>query len=102
LERIAQSIILLRGYKVLLDADLAALYDVPTKVLLQAVKRNPERFPEDFMLQLTATEWANLRSQIVTSSVQHAGATGRKMRPVLMLQNAISNEVTASRRMGGV
>jgi len=59
---------LIRGEKVLLDADLAELYGVATKVLNQAVKRNAERFPEDFMFQLTAREWANLRSQSVTSS----------------------------------
>jgi hypothetical protein len=72
-ERVTHSILPLRGLKVLLDADLAALYAVPTKVLLQAVKRNRERFPEDFMVQLTAQEWAILRSQIVTSSAQHGG-----------------------------
>jgi hypothetical protein len=64
--RITQSILVLRGHKVLLDSDLAALYDVPTKVLLQAVKRNIDRFPDDFMLQLGAEEWAALRSQFVT------------------------------------
>ena len=52
----------------MLDADLATLYRVPTKVLVQAVKRNAERFPPDFMFQLTPDEFANLRSQIVTSS----------------------------------
>lgn len=72
-ERVTQQILPVRGLKVMLDAHLAALYGVPTKVLLQAVKRNLERFPEDFMLQLTAEEWAILRSQIVTSSVQHGG-----------------------------
>jgi hypothetical protein len=66
IEPIAQSILSLRGYKVLLDSNLAALYKVETKVLLQAVKRNFRRFPEDFMLQLTASEWEALRSQIVT------------------------------------
>ena len=50
--RIERAILVLRGHKVLLDADLAALYEVPTKVLLQAVKRNLERFPQDFMFQL--------------------------------------------------
>ena len=65
-ERIADSILILRGHRVLLDSDLAALYDVQTKVLLQAVQRNRRRFPEDFMLQLTAQEWAALRSQFVT------------------------------------
>ena len=52
LETITHRILLLRGQKVLLDADLATLYGVETKVLLQAVKRNLERFPEDFMFQL--------------------------------------------------
>ena len=66
--RIERAILVLRGHKVLLDADLAALYEVPTKVLLQAVKRNLERFPEDFMFQLGKQEFAILRSQIVTSS----------------------------------
>lgn len=65
-EHFAQSIMLVRGHKVLLDSDLAALYGVETKVLLQAVKRNLGRFPEDFMLHLTADEWPALRSQSVT------------------------------------
>lgn len=72
-ERIAHSILLLRGQKVLLDADLAELYGVPTKVLVQAVKRNLERFPEDFMFQLTNQEFNVLRSQSVTSSLAHGG-----------------------------
>jgi hypothetical protein len=65
-EQISQSILVFRGHKVLLDTDLAELYGVATKVLLQAVKRNRERFPEDFMIQLTTAEWAALRSRIVT------------------------------------
>lgn len=73
IEHVAQSILILRGHKVLLDTDLAAMYDVETKVLLQAVKRNPQRFPADFMLQLTAKEWAGLRSQIVTSKKERGG-----------------------------
>jgi ORF6N domain len=60
-----RAILWLRGHKVLLDADLATLYGVETKVLLQAVRRNLERFPQDFMIQLTAGEWRTLRSQIV-------------------------------------
>jgi hypothetical protein len=64
-EQISQSILVFRGHKVLLDEDLAVLYGVATRVLLQAVKRNRERFPEDFMIQLTAAEWAVLRSQSV-------------------------------------
>jgi hypothetical protein len=68
LETITHRILLLREQKVLLDADLATLYGVETKVLLQAVKRNLERFPEDFMFQLTNHEFNVLRSQSVTSS----------------------------------
>jgi len=59
----------LRGQKIILDADLAELYGVPTKVFNQAVKRNADRFPHDFLFQLTAQEWSNLKSQIVTSSM---------------------------------
>ncbi|MDB6146873.1 MAG: hypothetical protein JWO45_537 [Spartobacteria bacterium] len=65
-ERIAQSILLLRGEKVILDFELATLYGVATKVLNQAVKRNEPRFPQDFMFQLTVEETRALRSQIVT------------------------------------
>ena len=68
LETITHRILLLREQKVLLDADLATLYGVETKVLLQAVKRNLERFPKDFMFQLTNQEFNVLRSQSVTSS----------------------------------
>jgi hypothetical protein len=60
----------LRNQKVILDADLAELYGVETRVFNQAVKRNEDRFPEDFCFQITAREWANLKSQIVTSSVE--------------------------------
>ena len=66
LERIQNCIYLLRGQKVMLSTDLAELYGVQTKVLVQAVKRNAERFPNDFMFQLTRQEVTNLRSQIVT------------------------------------
>jgi hypothetical protein len=58
----------IRGQKVILDFDLADLYEVPTKALNQAVKRNIERFPPDFMFQLDFNEWQHLRSQIATSS----------------------------------
>jgi phage regulator Rha-like protein len=67
-ERIASRIYLIRGEKVMLDADLAGLYEVETRALVQAVKRNPDRFPEDFAFQLTQAEFQNLRSQTVTSS----------------------------------
>jgi len=65
-ERIENKIFVIRGQKVMLSMHLAALYGVTTKVLLQAVKRNIERFPEDFMFQLTWKETDSLRSQIVT------------------------------------
>ncbi|MCP5171371.1 MAG: ORF6N domain-containing protein [Pseudomonadales bacterium] len=65
---IEKQILLIRGQKVLLDGALAELYGVETKVLLQAVKRNIDRFPDDFMFHLTKQEFNNLRSQIVTSS----------------------------------
>lgn len=66
LETITHRILMLRGQKVLLDSDLAALYDVPTKRFNEQVKRNLERFPADFMFQLTEEEWESLRSQMAT------------------------------------
>jgi hypothetical protein len=66
MERITQAILLFRGHKVMLDTDLADLYGVQIKVFNQAVKRNIERFPADFMFQLTIDETARLRSQTVT------------------------------------
>ena len=66
-ETIERAILLIRDEKVMLDADLAALYGVATRVLIQAVKRNAERFPPDFMFQLTKEEVDLLRSQFVTS-----------------------------------
>lgn len=67
-ERIEQRIYFLHGEKVMLSTDLARLYQVAPRVLVQAVKRNADRFPEDFMFQLTPGEFKNLKSQIVTSS----------------------------------
>ena len=67
-ERIESKIYLIRGQKVMLDRDLAELYGVKTFVFNQAVKRNMERFPEDFMFQLNKEEFNNLTSQIVISS----------------------------------
>jgi hypothetical protein len=68
-EIIEKKILLIRGEKVMLDSDLAGLYEVSVKVLNQAVKRNIGRFPEDFMFQLTKEEDKSLRSQIVTGSI---------------------------------
>lgn len=68
LKRIEQKILLVRGHKVLLDADLAELYGVTTKRLNEQVKRNKERFPEHFMFQLNPQEVAALRSQFATAN----------------------------------
>jgi hypothetical protein len=67
LEHVERVILVLRGHRVILDGDLAEMYGVEPKVLNQSVKRNLERFPEDFMFQLSRNERGDLRSQIVTS-----------------------------------
>lgn len=77
-ESISLSIATLRGQRVILDADLAALYEVPTKRFNEAVKRNAARFPTDFMFQLSVEEWEASRSQSATSN---AGRGGRRYRP---------------------
>src|SRR5713101_3168936 len=95
-EQISQSILVFRGHKVLLDEDLASLYGVTTSALVQAVKRNIGRFPEDFMFQLTAAEWAVLRSRIV---IPTSSRGGRRFAPyvfteqgVAMLSSVLSSE----------
>ena len=70
---ISQKIYIIRGKKVMIDEDLAALYGVETKALNQAIKRNSTRFPDDFMFTLNRTETKNLRSQFVTSSSKYGG-----------------------------
>ena len=67
-ERVESVILLIRGEKVILDADLAELYGVENRALIQAVKRNANRFPKDFVFQLTKAEFDSLRSQIVISN----------------------------------
>jgi len=79
-ERIENLIHLVRGQRVMLDEDLAALYGVSTKALVQAVKRNLDRFPQDFMFQLTEREFLVLRSQFVTSKTGD-GRGGRRSPP---------------------
>ena len=91
LELVERRIHLMRGQKVMLDSDLAELYQVPTKRLNEAVKRNLDRFPQDFMFQLNKEELENLRSQIATSN-PGAGAAS------LRLQSAISNVGRGGRR----
>ena len=88
-ERIERSILLIRGHKVMLDADLAALYGVATKVLVQSVRRNPSRFPEDFMVQLTFQEFTRLRSQIVTSNTERRRG-GRRYLPYAFTEQGVA------------
>ncbi len=96
LEPVVQRIRVVRGQRVMLDSDLAQLYGVTTKQLVQAVKRNQTRFPQDFMFQLDAGEHGCLRSQIVTSN---PGRGGRRYRPyafteqgVAMLSSVLNSE----------
>ena len=85
--RVERRILLIRGQKVLLDRDLAELYGVGTKSLNQAVRRNRSRFPEDFMLQLTAEEAGRLRSQFVTSK---SGRGGRRYAPLAFTEQGVA------------
>jgi hypothetical protein len=94
-ERILHAILILRGERVLLDSDLATLYGVETRLLVQAVKRNAERFPDDFMFQLSPQEWTNLKSQTVIPS----SWGGRRTAPyaftelgVAMLSSVLNSE----------
>jgi len=77
----------LRGKQIMLDEDLAALYQVTTKRLNEQVKRNSERFPDDFMFQLTEKEYESLRSQIATSSLESRG--GRRYMPYAFTENGV-------------
>lgn len=86
-ERIASRIYLIRGEKVMLDADLAQLYGVSTTALNQQVKRNTGRFPPDFAFQLTDSEWQSLLSQIVISN---AGRGGRRTPPRAFTEQGVA------------
>jgi hypothetical protein len=88
---IGSRILMLREQRVMLDADLAELYGVATKVLVQAVKRNLARFPEDFMFQLSAEEFAALRSQSVTSNAGNPpGRGGRRTAPYAFTEQGVA------------
>ena len=90
-EHIDTRILFVRAHRVLLDADLAALYGVPTKALIQAVRRNIARFPPDFMFRLTEQEVKVLRSQIVTSNagkLEHRG--GRRTPPYAFSEQGVA------------
>jgi hypothetical protein len=95
-EQILRSIFVIRRQRVILDRDLAEMYAVPTKVLIQAVKRNASRFPADFMFQLSSREFRNLRSQFVTSSLWG----GRRTAPYAFTEQGVAmlSTVLHSRR----
>ena len=94
-ERIERMILLIRRQRVILDSDIASLYGVQTKVLIQAIRRNIDRFPIDFMFQLTEMESQHLRSQFVTSRWG-----GRRHRPYVFTEQGIAmlSSVLRSRR----
>jgi hypothetical protein len=85
IEVIEQKILLINGRKVMLDSDLAALYGVETKMLVRAVKRNSERFPDDFMVQLTKEEFENLKYHFGTSRWG-----GRRYLPYTFAENGVA------------
>ena len=87
-ERIERSILILREHKVILDAELAEMYGVATRELVQAVKRNADRFPDDFMFQLSAEEFGHLRSQFVISKPTDRG--GRRTAPYAFTEQGVA------------
>ena len=86
-ENISRRILTIRGCRVMMDADLSALYDVPTKAFNQAIQRNMDRFPEDFMFQVTEEGFAGLRSQFVTSK---KGRGGRRYLPYVFTEQGVA------------
>ena len=86
-ERIEQTILLIRGHNVMLDSDLAQLYGVTVGRLNEAVKRNEDRFPSDFMFQLTKAEFENLKSQIAISSSKWGG---RRHAPYVFTEQGVA------------
>src|SRR2546421_9269558 len=97
--QVERRILLIRGQKVMLDADLAELYGVPTKSLNLAVKRNAERFPEDFMFQLTGDEAAGLRFHFETSKTARGG---RRYRPYAFTEQGVAMLSTVLRSLRAV
>lgn len=87
-EAVISKIYLIRGQKVMLDKDLAEMYGVETKVLNQAVRRNADRFPEDFMFTLTNEEWFSLRSQFVT--LESGRGRYSKYKPYLFTEQGVA------------
>jgi len=96
IEIIENKIFVIKGHRVMFDSDLANLYDVETRILNRDVQRNIERFPEDFMFQLTDDEWKVLKSQF---GISNKGRGGRRFNPyvfteygVLMLSNVLGSK----------
>jgi phage regulator Rha-like protein len=87
IDNVEKKILIVRGHKVLIDKDLAELYGVETKVLIQAVKRNIDRFPSDFMFQLNNQDVVRLRSQFVTSK---SGRGGRRYLPYVFTEQGVA------------
>lgn len=85
-ERVVSTVLFVRGQKVILDQDLAALYDVETKVLLQAVKRNEDRFPADFMFQLTDDEYRRVKEYFEART----GRGGRRTPPYAFTEQGVA------------
>jgi hypothetical protein len=86
LERIENAILVLRGHKVMLDSDLAALYDVETKAFVRAVKRNLDRFPDDFMFRISREEFGDLKSHFGTSKTRG----GRRYLPYAFTEQGVA------------
>ncbi len=87
-EVVRSKISIVRGLRVMFAHDLAELYGVETKVLMQAVRRNSDRFPEDFLFQLTNQEFTSLRSQFVTSSLSNYG--GQRYNPYAFTEQGVA------------
>lgn len=87
IERIEAMIYTIRGHRVMLDSDLAKLYGVETKRLNEQVRRNSDRFPQDFMFKLTSEEFEILKSRIATSKT---GSGGKQKQPLVFTENGVA------------
>lgn len=99
-ENLAKLVFLIRGEKVLLDTDLADLYGVEARVLNQSVARNRNRFPDDFMFQLTTEEWTAMRSQIVTTSAAKGGKSSQTVTSS-PADTGLTSQIVMSNQRGG-
>jgi len=99
-ENLTKLVFLIRGEKVLLDTDLADLYGVEARVLNQSVARNRNRFPDDFMFQLTTEEWTAMRSQIVTTSAAKGGKSSQTVTSS-PADTDLTSQIVMSNQRGG-